>query len=84
MNAVRLHKVRAGWYETTKGEPVEGTLAAIAYDHETDSGSSWYLARYEASNIDDGLDLVSTGDYCSTLADARSVIADLIHEGANA
>ena len=76
MSAGKLYRARAGWYETTKGEPVDGTLAVIAYDHEGDAGSSWYVARYERNATDGGLDLVSTGDYFATLRDARQFLAE--------
>jgi hypothetical protein len=82
MSAIRLHKIRAGRYETTP-EPEVGTLVTISTRSNYYRSTWWEILRYEVSPVDGGLDLVHTGDIFPTLADARSVIADLINEGAN-
>lgn len=82
MIAIRLHKIRAGRYETTP-EPQAGTLVTISTRSNYYRETWWEVLRYEVSSVDGGLDLVGL-DIAPTLAAARSLIADLIIEGANA
>lgn len=78
---VRLHRVRAGYYETTTGDPVEGTIAVMAY-HPDDSPSEtrWYAARWEHPEWapEGHVELVSTGDCWWTLRQARADLPSLM------
>lgn len=79
MSTPTLHRVRAGWYETTKGEPQHGTICAYSYVSEDDGTTWWNIARYETAD-DGGLDLNSTGEYACTLAFCRVLIAGMLEE----
>lgn len=78
---VRLHKVRAGRYETTP-EPEDGTLVAISTRSNYYRSTWWEILRYEVSPVDGGLDLISTGDIFGTLREARYFITNHHNEGA--
>ena len=71
---IKLHRVRAGWYETTKGEPQPGTICAYSYVSENDGSTWWNITRYETAD-DGGLDNISTGYGSATLAGCRYQIA---------
>lgn len=81
MTAIRLHKIRAGRYETTP-EPEAGTLVTISTRSNYYRETWWEILRYEVSSVDGDLDLVGL-DIAPTLAVARSLMADLITEGAH-
>lgn len=78
---VKLHRVRAGWYETTKGEPQHGTICAYSYVSENDGSTWWNITRYVTAD-DGGLDNISTGFVSATLAGCRNEIASLLNYAA--
>lgn len=80
---VRLHKVRAGWYETTTGDPVCGTLV-VSVQEDSEGRPYWNLARYELDEENGDVELISTGDTFNTLRDARYFITNHHNEGAAA
>ena len=80
---IKLHRVRAGWYETTKGEPQHGTICAYSYVSENDGSTWWNITRYETTD-DGGLDNISTGVMSATLAGCRYEIAHLLNTPAAA
>lgn len=81
MSALTLHKVRAGWYETTKGEPVEGTLV-ISYVDDCGGRPYWNVAQYVAADwCENYVELTSLGEAHDTLTTARAYVAESIELG---
>lgn len=74
---IKFRRVGAGWYETTAGEPVEGTYA-ISRQVESEFGPYWNIARYNICPWDGGLNLDSTGETGTTLAEAKELVLWLI------
>lgn len=72
---VRLHKVRAGWYETA-AEPAVGVY--VAYRAEA---GHWEVARYVAAP-DGGLELALEFFGADTLSLVRDYITYLLEEAA--
>jgi len=82
MSALKLHRVRAGRYESTKGEPVEGTIAISLVDDIDGWRPYWNVAQYVAADwCENHVELTSLGEAYDTLAAARAFVAKSIESG---